>query len=93
MMFKKLAVGAMVSAVALSVATTGFAKGHAQGLGGAGLAGKGLAGLVDDGQKNAGVENKSALTTYGRSDAVIEAQDGINEQKDLAAETNAARKN
>lgn len=92
-MIKKLAVGAMISAVTFSVATTGFAKGHAQGLGGAGLAGKDLSGLVDDGQKNAGVEGKSSETTYGRSDAVGEAQDGISGNKDLAAETNAARKN
>lgn len=76
---------------ALSITSAANAKGHAQGLGGAGLAGKDLAGLVDNGQKNAGVEDKSAATTYGLSDAVIEAQDGISGKKDLAAATNAAR--
>lgn len=76
---------------ALSITSAAYAKGHAQGLGGAGLAGKALAGFVDDGQKNAGVEDKSAATTYGQSDAVIEAQDGISGKKDIAAAANAAR--
>lgn len=90
-MLKTIFVASVIGA--LSISSTAFAKGHAQGLGGAGLAGKDLAGLVDDGQKNAGVEGKSSETTYGRSDAVIEAQDGISGKKDIAAETNAARKN
>lgn len=90
-MMKTIFAGSVIAA--LSITSAAFAKGHAQGLGGAGLAGQDLAGMVDDGQKNAGVEDKSALTTYGRSDAVIEAQDGTSGKKDLAAMTNAARKN
>ena len=76
---------------ALTFTSAAFAKGHAQGLGGAGTAGKDLAGLVDNAQKNAGVVDKSSETTYGLSDAVLEAQDDIKGNKDLAAATNAAR--
>lgn len=90
-MFKTLIVATIIGAVSLTSAA--YAKGHAQGLGGAGLAGKDLAGLVDNGQKNAGVENKSAETTYGRSDASIEAKDEVLGNKDAAAAANADRKN
>lgn len=65
---------ALVLALGIGAASAVSAKGHSQGFGN-GTAGQATAGLVDDGQSNR--EGRSPETSYGLSDAVIEAKDGV----------------
>lgn len=69
-------IGAAFTLFALTVgaATSGLAKGHDQGFG-AQLAGQATAGLVDDNQANR--DGMGAETSYGKTDASIEAKDDI----------------
>lgn len=75
---------------ALSMSSVAFAKGHSQGLGGAGLAGSLPAGFIGDLQKNTEGGKAGA---YGFSDARGEAMAGERDKKEAAAEANAERKN
>jgi hypothetical protein len=71
----------------LGAATGSFAKGHDQGFG-AQLAGPATAGLVDDGQSNR--EGMGAATSYGQTDASIEAKDDIKGKSVVAQDRIAA---
>jgi len=73
-MAKPIFTAALTLTIAMGAASSASAKGHNQGFG-AGTAGQGTAGLVDDGQSNR--EFRSPETSYGLSDAVIEAKDGV----------------
>lgn len=64
----------LVLSLGIGAASAVSAKGHNQGFG-AGTAGQDTAGLVDDGQSNR--DGKGPETSYGLSDAVIEAKDGV----------------
>lgn len=68
--------GAALALFALTVgtATGSFAKGHDQGFG-AQLAGPATAGKVDDNQTNR--DGMGSETSYGKTDASIEAKDDI----------------
>lgn len=81
MMIKMLAATAMVSAVTLAAATSGFAKGHDQGFG-AQLAGPMTAGLVDNGQSNR--DGNGSATSYGKTDASLEAKEGLQDNSEVA---------
>lgn len=70
---KPICHAALVVTLAVA-ASTASAKGHSNGFG-AGIAGQDTAGLVDDGQSNR--EFRSPETSYGLSDAILEAMDGI----------------
>ena len=82
--------GAALALFALTIgaATASFAKGHDQGFG-AQLAGPATAGLVDDNQTNR--DGMGAETSYGKTDASIEAKDDIKGKsvvaRDLMAES------
>lgn len=69
---KALAVGTLLASTL--IAGTASAKGHNQGFG-AGTAGPATAGKVDDGQSNR--DGMGSETTYGQTDAVIDAKDGV----------------
>lgn len=73
---KKKTIGATLAFFALTIgaATASFAKGHDQGFG-AQLAGPATAGKVDDNQTNR--DGIGAETSYGKTDASIEAKDDI----------------
>jgi hypothetical protein len=68
---KTLAVGTFLASTL--VAGTAFAKGHNNGFG-AGAKGS-LAGQIDDGQSNR--DGRGSETTYGLTDAVPDAKDGV----------------
>ncbi len=87
MTIKMLATAAMVSAVTLAAATTGFAKGHDQGFG-AQLAGRATAGLVDNGQSNR--DGNGSATSYGKTDASLEAKAGEQDNSEVARDRTAA---
>ncbi len=65
---------ALILSLGIGAASSASAKGHNQGFG-AGAAGQGTAGLVDDGQSNR--DGNGSETSYGLTDAVLEAKDGI----------------
>lgn len=65
---------ALILSIGIGAASSASAKGHNQGFG-AGTAGQGTAGLVDDGQSNR--DGNGSETSYGLTDAVIEAKDGV----------------
>lgn len=76
-------------AIVLALSTTSLlAKGHDQGFG-AGLAGPATAGKVDDGQKNSG--GMGSATSYGKTDASLEAKAGERDKKEAALAANTAR--
>ncbi len=70
----------------IGAATSSFAKGHDQGFG-AQLAGPATAGKVDDGQSNR--DGNGAETSYGKTDASIEAKDDIKGKSDEARDLSA----
>lgn len=82
-------IGAAIALFALTVgaATSGFAKGHDQGFG-AQLAGPATAGKVDDGQSNR--DGMGAETSYGKTDASIEAKDDVKGLSVVARDRSAA---
>ena len=84
---KMLATAAVVSAMAMSAATIVLAKGHDQGFG-AQLAGRTTAGLVDDGQTNR--NGNGSATSYGKTDASIEAKAGEQDNSEVARDRAAA---
>ncbi|MFN7089074.1 MAG: hypothetical protein ACK4P4_00755 [Allorhizobium sp.] len=65
---------AMILSLGIGANSSAFAKGHNQGFG-AGTAGQDTAGLVDDGQSNR--DGNGSETSYGLTDAVIDAKDGV----------------
>lgn len=75
---KTLAVGTFLASTL--IAGSAYAKGHDNGFG-AGAKGS-LAGLVDDGQTNR--DGDGAATSYGRTDARIEAMAGERDNSELA---------
>lgn len=75
------AVTATVLAASLFVAPASFAKGHNQGFG-AGTAGPATAGQVDDAQSNR--DGNGSETSYGRTDASVEAKDGTQGNSEAA---------
>jgi hypothetical protein len=86
MMIRMLATTAIISAVTLAAATTGFAKGHDQGFG-AQLAGKATAGAVDEGQSNrddSTFGGNGSETAYGKRDASVEAKLGEQDNSEVA---------
>lgn len=82
-------IGATLALFALTIGatTSGFAKGHDQGFG-AQLAGPATAGKVDDGQTNR--DGMGAETSYGKTDASIEAKDDVKGKSDVARDRSAA---
>lgn len=86
---KTKTIGATLALFALSLgaATASFAKGHDQGFG-AQLAGPATAGKVDDGQTNR--DGMGAETSYGKTDASIEAKDDIKGKSVVARDRMAA---
>ncbi len=87
MTIKMFATAAMVSAVTLVTATTGFAKGHDQGFG-AQLAGPMTAGFVDNNQSNR--DGDGSATSYGKFDASPEAKLGEQDNSEVARDRAAA---
>jgi hypothetical protein len=71
---KPIFVTALILLFGIGAASPAFAKGYNQGFS-KGLAGQATAGAVDDGQTNR--EGNWSATSYGITNAVIEAQDGI----------------
>lgn len=71
---KSIFTTALILSLGVGAVSSASAKGHNQGFG-AGTAGPDTAGLVDDGQTNR--DGNGSETTYGLTDAVIEAKDGI----------------
>lgn len=76
---KTLALGTFLASTLL--AGSAFAKGHDNGFG-ARLAGPATAGKVDDGQSNR--DGNGAATSYGRTDARVEAQTGEQDNSEVA---------
>lgn len=74
-------------AVGLSATSLSFAKGHDQGFG-AGLAGPATAGKVDDGQTNR--DGNGSATSYGRTDASVEAKAGEQDNSERAQDRDAS---
>ena len=79
---KPLFVTALALTLGLGAASSAMAKAHNQGFG-AGTAGQDTAGKVDDNQSNR--DGNGSETTYGRTDASVEAKD------DVAGNSPAAR--
>jgi hypothetical protein len=75
-----LAIAAAATVTVLSLSPA-LAKGHDQGFG-AGLAGPATAGAVDDGQSNR--DGNGSATSYGKTDASIEAKSGEQSNSDRA---------
>jgi hypothetical protein len=71
---KSIFITALTLSLGFGAGSAAFAKGHDQGFG-AGIAGQDTAGLVDDGQSNR--DGTGPETSYGLSDAVLEAKDGV----------------
>lgn len=85
---KTKTIGATVALCAMTIgaATASFAKGHDQGFG-AQVAGPSTAGLVDDGQSNR--DGNGSATSYGKTDASLEAKDGTQDNSEVARDRTA----
>lgn len=82
---KPLFVTALILSLGLGSASTAIAKAHNQGFG-AGTAGQDTAGKVDDGQSNR--DGNGSETSYGRTDASVEAKDGVAGNSSAAQDRN-----
>lgn len=87
MKMKTLAATVALFAMTIGTTTASFAKGHDQGFG-AQLAGPTTAGLVDNSQSNR--DGNGSATSYGKSDASLEAKAGEQDNSEVARDRTAA---